>query len=139
MRFCGPPFRSSHGGEEGVGEHGKDDVPVPARVSTDLLLIQPALVSRALETGFDGPAASRNLDRLADQGAGGSMGQVVGDLLNAETDVTSWPPNGFSSFKYICFELELCRKIPGSGYSQGHSKTSQAHPCSHSFAASATP
>lgn len=61
IRFCKPLFRScpgGHGREDGVGEHGQGDVPVPARMPADFALVQAALVLRAPETGLDRPAAA---------------------------------------------------------------------------------
>lgn len=48
-RVCGPPFRAGDG-EEGVREHREGDVPVPARVLTDLVVIEARLTLRGLDS-----------------------------------------------------------------------------------------
>lgn len=62
MRFCSPLcFVAGLGckrGQDCVDEHGECDVPVPAHVSTDLVLVQAALVLRCLEAPLDRPAAA---------------------------------------------------------------------------------
>ena len=69
------------GGEEGVGEHGEGDVPVPAGVTADLVLVEAALVLRGLEAFFDLPAASGDPGQVGEGGVQRSAGQEVGDVL----------------------------------------------------------
>jgi hypothetical protein len=64
-----------------VGEHGEGDVPLPARVAADFILVQAALVLRALEAGFDCPAGAGDPHQLRDTGAAWRIGEVVGDLV----------------------------------------------------------
>jgi hypothetical protein len=49
------PFRSWLGqyGEEGVREHGECDLPVPAHVAADFIVVQAAFVLRAAEAFLD--------------------------------------------------------------------------------------
>ncbi len=49
-----------------MGEHGERDVPVPADVTADLVLVQAALVLRGLETLLDRPAGAGDADELSD-------------------------------------------------------------------------
>jgi hypothetical protein len=56
------PVFGLDGGQEGVGQHGQGDVPVPAGVLADLVVVQAGLALGGLE-GF--------LDHPADTGDGG--------------------------------------------------------------------
>lgn len=90
-----PFFALLHGhhGEEGVGEHGERDVAVPAHVAADLVLVQAALVLRALEALLDLPTAAGNTDQVGDGGLQRGAGEVVGDLVGpADAAAGQYPP-----------------------------------------------
>lgn len=64
-------------------EHGQGDVPVPARIPADLVLVEAALVLGGLETRLDGPAAAGDACQLLDHGPLGCTSQVIGEFVGA--------------------------------------------------------
>lgn len=66
-RGDGVPARrrvGSRGGENGQGEHGQGDVPVPGGPVADLAVVQAYLAFRRLETRFDAPPDAGDPDQL---------------------------------------------------------------------------
>jgi hypothetical protein len=61
-----------------VGEHGQGDVPVPAVVAADPVLVEADFVLGGLEAFLDGPAGAGDADELVDRGSSGAAAQVVG-------------------------------------------------------------
>ena len=65
-------------------EYGQGDVPHPADIAADFVLVQPALVLRGLEGFLDGPAGPGDADQVLDVGVQQRLGEVVGDLEPGE-------------------------------------------------------
>ena len=59
-----------------MGEHGQGDVPVPARIPADLILVQAALVLRGLEGFLDRPAGPGDAHEFGDGSVVGRVGEV---------------------------------------------------------------
>ncbi|MEV7845766.1 hypothetical protein AB0O50_17465 [Streptomyces cyaneofuscatus] len=79
MRFCSP-FYGLDGGLGGVGEHGEGDVPVPAGVTADFVLVQATFVLRGLEAFLDRPPDAGDPGEFVDLDADGRVSEGVGDL-----------------------------------------------------------
>lgn len=75
-----------------MGRHGQGEVPVPARVAADLVVVRTALVFRRLTTFLDGPAGVRDSDQLVERGLGGRVGDVVGDPCGIADAVAGQDP-----------------------------------------------
>jgi hypothetical protein len=91
----GTPFFALLGGhrcKERVGGHGERDVPVPAHAAADLVLVQAALVLRALETLLDAPSATGDADQVGDGGLQRGAGEVVGELVWLADAAAGEPP-----------------------------------------------
>ena len=65
------------GGEGGVGEHGQGDVPVPAGVLADLVVVQAGFALGGLECFLDRPADTGHL------GQGDALGGVADEVIPA--------------------------------------------------------
>jgi hypothetical protein len=63
-----------------MGQHRAGDVPVPARVAADFVLIQAALVLRGLEALLDLPAHPGDAHQVGHDGLWWGVGEEVGDL-----------------------------------------------------------
>ncbi len=75
------PERPAQDGEVGVGEQRQGDVPVPAGIGADLVLVEPDLALGLLEATLDGPAPARDPYEIAQGRAGRRVGQVEGRLV----------------------------------------------------------
>jgi hypothetical protein len=53
------------GSEDGQGEHGEGDEPVPGRPAADLVVVQAGLVLAGLEQFLDAPAAAGDPSQCA--------------------------------------------------------------------------
>ncbi|WP_373296004.1 hypothetical protein [Streptomyces roseolilacinus] len=62
-----------------MGEHGQSDVPVPAGVAADLVLVQAAFVLRGLEALLDRPAGAGDAGQFGDLDADWGVGQIGGE------------------------------------------------------------
>ena len=84
----------AYDGEEGVREHGQSDVPIPAHVAADFVLVQAAFVLRGLEALLDRPACPGDPHQLLDGDLKGCVGEVVGDLVGlADAAPGQCPPH----------------------------------------------
>ena len=57
-----------HRRQEGMREHGQSDVPVPADVAAEFVLVQAALILRGVEALLEGPPGSRNANQFGNGG-----------------------------------------------------------------------
>lgn len=64
-----------------MGEHGQGDVPVPADVAADLVLVQAALVLRGLESLLDRPPGASDAHQFVHSDIQRCVAEVVGDLV----------------------------------------------------------
>ncbi len=77
-----------------MGEHGEGDVPVPAHVAADFVLVQAALVLRGLEALLDRPACPGDPHQLLNGGLQGGVSEVVGDFVGlADAAAGQSPPH----------------------------------------------
>ncbi|MBB5937559.1 hypothetical protein FHS42_004640 [Streptomyces zagrosensis] len=93
--FVRPPFGGlgCDCGQECVGEHGQGDVSIPARIPTDLVLVEAAFVLGGLEGFLDRPARAGDADQVGDAGAVRGVGEVVGDLVRTDqVAAAQYPP-----------------------------------------------
>lgn len=67
-------------GEQGVGEHRQGDVPVPAGVGADLVLVQTGFALAGLEGFLDPPPPAGNSDQLGQGGGGRAGADAIGQL-----------------------------------------------------------
>ncbi len=65
--------------QEGVSQQNQGDMPVPAHIAADLVLIQPQRL-RSLQIFFNGPAGAVGLSHGEQRGLGGSPDQDVGQF-----------------------------------------------------------
>src|SRR6478735_3271274 len=88
MRSC---FRSAPfsgfvcgDGQEGVGEHGQGDVPVPGVVFADLVFVEPDLVLTGAEAFLDWPAGAGHGDQITESCVFGVVAFVVGEFAGVD-------------------------------------------------------
>src|SRR5712691_10346602 len=88
-QVVGPLFRFvCHDREEGQGEHGQGDVPVPGVIEADLVVVQSCLAFRCLGRFLDGPAHSGCPDKLPGSFFARVITMVVGEfsVINGAPD-----------------------------------------------------
>lgn len=73
--------RPAQDGEVGVGEHRQGDVPVPAGIRADLVLVEPDFALGLLEATLDSPAPACDPHEIAQRRTGRRVGQVEGRLV----------------------------------------------------------
>lgn len=79
LSASGAPFGPGDG-REGVGEHREGDVPVPAGVLTDLVVVQAGLALGGLEGLLDRPPGAGDAHQIGQAHALGSVAEVVRQL-----------------------------------------------------------
>ncbi len=78
--LCGVAGLDCECGQEGMGEDRQGDVPVPADVAADLVLIEATLVLRRLEALLDRSARAGDPDQRGQLDTEGCVAEVVGKI-----------------------------------------------------------
>src|SRR5674476_890686 len=83
FRRCGVGL-TPDGGHDGIGEHDKGDVPVPAMPGAAFVMVEAEFVLGGLEAFLDTPACALDPDQHLDGSSSGAPGSEVGEFAICE-------------------------------------------------------